>query len=80
MHHLPEPVYRQRHSEFPDPIMQLAMYNPLIHRIIDQYAHGEILTREEALCQMVVNLANQNNDMEKNLMELNRLGLFGPTV
>lgn len=48
---------QDRWREFSGPIMDLAPNNPVIHRIISSYVAGEIITKEEALCQMVVCLA-----------------------
>lgn len=52
----------QRMAEFAAPIRNLAQQNALIRRIVECYAHGDIITREEALCRMVVELAR---DWEK---------------
>lgn len=52
----PYQVY-ERQNEFDGPISVLAENNPGIQRIIKQYAFGEIVTREEALCQMILLLA-----------------------
>lgn len=49
--------YEKRLREFDGPIARIAMNNPCVNRIVGLYATGEIVTREEALSQMVVHLA-----------------------
>lgn len=44
----------QRMREFNGPVMDAALNNPLIYTIIREYGMGRIVTREEALSQMVV--------------------------
>jgi hypothetical protein len=52
-----ERIFRHRLGEFPEPIQRIAHNNHLVHQIIQSYTHGQIITRDEALCQMVVCLA-----------------------
>jgi hypothetical protein len=56
--------YIRRASQFPERIQRIAADNPLINRIVQEYAVGNILTFDEALCQMVVLLA-KNWDKER---------------
>lgn len=62
----------QRMAEFPGPIQNLAQQNPLIRSIVECYAHGTIITREEALCRMVMELSRnwekQRKDYEAIMM------------
>lgn len=60
---LPEDFHKKRLAEFPDPIRVIGMSNTYIHRIIREYAQGQIIIREEALCQMVVVLADHLKKM-----------------
>lgn len=55
----------QRMAEFATPIQNLAQQNALIHRICECYAHGDIITREEALCRMIVELARDWEQVRK---------------
>lgn len=48
---------RERAHHFDGPIMRIGMDNASVHRIISAYASGAIVTKEEALSQMVVVLA-----------------------
>lgn len=50
-------TWERRVSEFPDRIRELSLDNVLVHQIIEMYASGQIITIKEAMCQMVVGLA-----------------------
>jgi len=65
-----EHARRNRMAEFNGPINDIALDNPIVARMIDCYAHGQIVTREEALSQMVVALANTTSDLQKQCMKL----------
>lgn len=52
-----EHQFHQRLRDFSGPISDAAMANPVINRVIKEYAHGAIITKEEALSRMVVLLA-----------------------
>lgn len=54
-----------RWREFSGPIMDLAMHNSIIRRILDCYVAGQIITKEEALSQMVVALATDWDERKK---------------
>jgi hypothetical protein len=49
-----EVTYRARIGSIPDPIRMLGYTNPAIHMILRRYGIGEIATKEEALCQMII--------------------------
>lgn len=57
--------YRARWQRIPEPILRVSHHNPLVHRIITQFAIGEIVTWEEALCQMVVGMARNWDEQQK---------------
>jgi hypothetical protein len=63
-------MFRRRLEEIPGPIRELGMENPLIHQIIDQYAVGSIITKEEALCQMIVGLSKNWSELSKKHFEI----------
>ncbi len=52
-----EALYRRRRRDFEGPIHEIGIHEPIVHRILMRYAKGEIVTKEEALSQMVVDLA-----------------------
>lgn len=54
-----------RFAEFPRQIQQLGTQNPLVRRIMECYAHGEFITREEAYCQMIVGLSKNWESIRK---------------
>jgi hypothetical protein len=56
--------YERRMNEFRGPIQIVAFQNPIVHRIVEMYAHGEIITKEEALSKMIVLLAENNKGLE----------------
>ena len=57
---------QNRYREFEEPIRDLAMDHPIVKRIIDMYAHGDIMCYEEAMCRMVVELARANSTYSNN--------------
>jgi hypothetical protein len=58
---LTQSLYLARFHQFDGPIGDLYHTNPVVHRIIQMYVQGQIVTKEEALSQMVIDLA-QNWD------------------
>ena len=59
---------QRRFSEFPDPV-RLPAYNvPRVREIIEMYACGEIITMQEALCRMVVELATDTETLRKQMV------------
>lgn len=52
-----ENEYQQRLAHFDGPLMHLIYDNTAVCRIAKMYARGEIVTKEEALSQMVIHLA-----------------------
>jgi hypothetical protein len=75
-----EIMRRNRMREFPQHIQQIAMQNPLIYQIVTAYAVGQILTREEALCQMVVQMSKDWDALQqkayRDLMHLHSMEIF----
>lgn len=49
---------QQRLATIPDPIREIGRENIIVRNMIDRYVHGDIMTLEEALCQMVRLLAD----------------------
>lgn len=60
--------WQARRARIPEPIRAVAINNPLVHRICDEFAAGHIVTLEEALSQMVLNLSAQSDEMFRHLM------------
>lgn len=68
-----------RRLEFPPPILQLAQRNPIVDRFLSEYACCAILTREEALMQMVIALAREwHRDLDETLKMAWLLGVTVP--
>jgi hypothetical protein len=62
--------------EFNVPILDAANNNPVIYQIIKEYGIGRIITREEALSQMVVLLAKDWNQIKQQAFDMAmRLGV-----
>jgi len=57
-----EILYHRRRDEFLGPISMIARNSAAVHEIIDLYARGDIVTKEEALSQMVKALAARCRD------------------
>ena len=70
-----------RWVELPEPIRRLASRNSLVHHIATQFAIGDIITKDEALCQMIVGLARDWDAAQKRACEdylaINRI-IVGP--
>lgn len=49
--------FQRRYRDFDGPISELGMTNPLVNDVLQRYSHGIIITKEEALSQMVLGLA-----------------------
>lgn len=69
-----------RLGEFNGPIAVAALDNPEIKQIADLYAKGEIVTKEEALCQMVLALAKSLQRSREELLKIVNSSLFPPFV
>lgn len=52
-----------RHAEFPTLLIDLSYRNVVIHKMIDAYVHGAIATKEEAYCQMIIELAKTRDEL-----------------
>ena len=61
---------RRRIGDFPEPVRDLRYTHPIVQRITDMYAHGQIITLDEALCQMVVAIASDAELSRKREMDL----------
>lgn len=69
---LPREVMEARYREFGPQIQEIALRNSLVKQIIDMYVYGDIITHEECLCRMVVELANS---WDKSMDEIVKLHL-----
>lgn len=58
-----------RFDEFPGPIRALGYQLPKVARIMDMYARGDIITLQEALCKMVVELGTETESQRKQMMD-----------
>lgn len=63
-------TYERRFSHFEDPIRLLGYNNPLVREVMERYARGIIITKEEALCQMVVGLNKDWSDERRRHYEM----------
>lgn len=66
---------RRRLAEFAGPIGLLAQNNPIMERVLMEYAYGNIITKEEALSRMVVMLATDWQEQQKRAFELAQCGV-----
>lgn len=57
--------YNNRWNSFEGVLRYVITNYPIAHRIAELYACGEIITKEEALCQMVVGFARQSDGSRK---------------
>ncbi len=73
---LPRHIIESRVCEFPGPLRDLYQNNVVVNKIIDAYAYGSIVTREEALCQMVIALAATADSSVSELVRLHQLNCF----
>lgn len=66
----------------PPQIREIALQNPLIQQILEQYLNGNICTREEMLCQMIVMLNKDWIEQRKHYRKyVAAFGTpFGPTA
>lgn len=66
---------QQRTESIPYQIRQIGLDNPLIRRIEEMFISGQIITKEEMLCQMIVQLASnwesQRKEYEKLILMTN---------
>lgn len=51
-----------------------------MYRIIEEYAQGNIITKEEALSQMVVGLAKTWTELQDRHIDLVRRSVFPPIL
>lgn len=77
----PEQIdYLTRARHFEGPIQRLADHNPLVHAIIEHYARGQIVTKEEALSQMVVQLGQACSTTQAQYVDLIRRSCLPPVI
>jgi hypothetical protein len=70
-------LFHRRAAEFGPQISELSLHNPLIYEVIQQYARGMIITKEEALCRMVVELGQNWEEKQRQAFEAYRaMGSF----
>ncbi len=58
----------QRHNEFPKLMIDLSYNNVIIHRAIEAYVHGQIATKEEAYCQIIIELAKTRDELTRRMI------------
>lgn len=63
-------AYEKRFRDFPEPIQELFQESPVVARVIQLYAHGDIITKEEALCRMVIELSKDVEHARRNMIEM----------
>lgn len=73
---LPREQIHRRFAEFPDPVRLLGYDNAVVRRIVDMFAQGEIITLQEALCKMIVALANESDSHKQSIVDLMRRSTF----
>jgi len=62
-----EQILKRQH-EFPQIIIDLSHNNVSVHRMIQAYVHGSLMTKEEAYCQMIVELAKSRDEIMDNMI------------
>lgn len=60
---------RQRQAEFPRLLVEISYNNPIVHKIIEAYCYGQIVSKEEAYCQMIKALAVSYDEMMERIRE-----------
>lgn len=65
-----ETQMHDRAREFRGPVEDAAIHNPVIYAIIQAYVHGRIVTREEALSQMVVQLSRDWREEQQRCFDM----------
>lgn len=63
-----EEQYHARRAEFPDQIQILARHSEVVNRVILEYATGRIVTKEEAMCEMVLGLNRQRESLQESFL------------
>lgn len=67
-------------AELPIEIRAVANHNLVVHNLIQAYAHGQIITKEEVLCQMVIALSKDWSEAKRQAYEsYQMLGTIGIT-
>ena len=65
----------ERQSEFPTMLRQLSYNNMIVNRIIEAYVHGAIATKEEAYCQMIIELSKTRDELMDGMINEAHLSL-----
>lgn len=53
----------QRFEDFPREIIRLRNTSTVVHKIVEAYAYCAIATKEEAYCQMIIELAKTRDEL-----------------
>lgn len=62
--------YHQRLDDLPHPIRELRTRNIIVNKVAEAYLHGHIITLEEAMWRMVVELATSGEAQHERLINL----------
>lgn len=71
---------QRRYAEFPDPVRLQSYQSPRLKKIMDMFAHGEIITLQEALCRMVVEQATDTESQKRQMFDLMQRSTFVPDI
>ena len=52
-------------QQVPEPVRNIGVQNPLVHNLIQQFARGQIITKEECLCQIIIGLSRDWDSLNK---------------
>ncbi len=67
-------LIEKRWREFPEPILELRDTNPIVRQFTDAYAYGSIVTMNEALFRMVIELSkttdHYRDELRNQVMQL----------
>ncbi len=58
----------KRHHEFPQLLIDLSYNNTVVHRMIEAYVHGQIATKEEAYCQIIIELSKTRDELTRRMI------------
>lgn len=61
--------WQARRARIPEPIRVVAMKDPIVHRLCEEFSAGYIVLWEEALCQMVIHLSKQSEHLTEHVMK-----------
>jgi hypothetical protein len=63
-----EQIMRRRY-EFPQILIDLSHNNGVVHRMIDAYVYGAIVTKEEVYCQAILELAKTRDELTQRMVD-----------